>query len=302
MTIERSVTAVSTFLTTKEVAGLLRIKERKVYELVRDGAIPVSRATGKLLFPRDMVEAWLRRSVTCRDGTERLVEAPLVIAGSHDPLLEWALRESVSGIATFFDGSIDGLERLHSGEAIGAGIHVYEPGTGAWNEETITHYLPSVPLVLIEWAKRRQGLVLPAGNPADVRGPHDVVGLAFVPRQASAGSRLLFEHLLTEAGVDGGGLSVIDPPARSESDVALAVAHGKAEVGFAIEAVARQLCLAFVPLVEERYDLALLRRDYFQAPMQRLLAFCRTEAFSRRAKELGGYDVSAHATVHYNGP
>ena len=38
------------FLTTKEVAALLRIKERKVYELVAAHAIPVSRVTGKLLF------------------------------------------------------------------------------------------------------------------------------------------------------------------------------------------------------------------------------------------------------------
>ncbi|MCE3248266.1 MAG: helix-turn-helix protein, partial [Geminicoccaceae bacterium] len=47
------------FLTTKEVAALLRIKERKVYELVSDNAIPVSRVTGKLLFPREMIEAWV---------------------------------------------------------------------------------------------------------------------------------------------------------------------------------------------------------------------------------------------------
>ena len=290
------------FLTTKEVAQLLRIKERKVYELVRDSAIPVSRATGKLLFPRDMVEVWLRRSVCCRDGTENLVEAPLVLAGSHDPLLEWALRESASGVASFFDGSIDGLERLRSGKAIGAGVHVYESDTGGWNRDTVVQHLPGIPLVLIEWAKRTQGLVLPAGNPAAVRGPRDLARLAFVPRQTSAGSRLLFDHLLAEAGVERGALSVVDPPARSETDVALAVADGRAEVGFAIEAVARQLRLAFVPLVRERYDLVLLRRDYFQPPMQRLLAFCRTAAFSTRAKGLGGYDVSEHGTVHYNGP
>jgi putative molybdopterin biosynthesis protein len=39
------------FLTTKEVAELLRIKERTVYDLVKEGSIPASRVTGKLLFP-----------------------------------------------------------------------------------------------------------------------------------------------------------------------------------------------------------------------------------------------------------
>ena len=45
------------FLTTKEVAALLRIKERTVYDLVKEGSIPASRVTGKLLFPRELVEA-----------------------------------------------------------------------------------------------------------------------------------------------------------------------------------------------------------------------------------------------------
>ena len=45
------------FLTTKEVAELLRIKERTIYDLVKEGSIPVSRVTGKLLFPRELVEA-----------------------------------------------------------------------------------------------------------------------------------------------------------------------------------------------------------------------------------------------------
>jgi putative molybdopterin biosynthesis protein len=51
--------AMPDYLTTKELAELLRIKERKVYELVSDNLIPVSRVTGKLLFPRDIIEAWL---------------------------------------------------------------------------------------------------------------------------------------------------------------------------------------------------------------------------------------------------
>jgi molybdate-binding protein len=94
----------------------------------------------------------------------------------------------------------------------------------------------------------------------------------------------------------------VAPPARSHSDVALAVAEGKADTGFAIEMVARQFRLGFVPLFRERYDLAVWRRDYFEAPLQKLFAFCRGPAFRTRAEELGGYDVSGLGRVHYNGP
>ena len=47
------------YLTTKEVADLLRLKERKVYDLAADEVIPCTRATGKLLFSRAAVDRWL---------------------------------------------------------------------------------------------------------------------------------------------------------------------------------------------------------------------------------------------------
>lgn len=286
------------FLTTKEVAELLRIKERKIYELAGANAIPVSRVTGKLLFPRDMIEAWVRRNAEY--SGEGLVNRPTVLAGSHDPLLDWALRESGSGIASFFDGSLDGLKRLASGGAIAAGLHIYEPERQDWNREHISGALVGLPIVLLEWARRRQGLILPAGNPKGIGSLADLDGLAFIARQPESGSHLLLEHLAAREGVDAETLIAEIPPARSETDVALAVADSKADAGFAIEAVARQLRLDFVPLFEERYDLAIWRREYFEPPLQRLMAFCRGESFARRAAELGGYDITGFQTVHLN--
>ncbi len=290
------------FLTTREVAALLRIRERKVYELVSESAIPVSRVTGKLLFPRDMVEAWVRRHVEFGGGTEGLVARPPVLAGSHDPLLDWALRESSSGLATVFDGSLAGLQRLAEGGAVAAGMHVYEPDSEDWNRAHVAGAMPGLPVVLVEWARRRQGLVVAAGNPLGIRALGDLAGRRVLPRQKQAGSRVLLEHLMRREGLDAAALAFIEPPARSEGDVALAIADGKADAGLAIEAVARQYRLDFVPLFEERYDLAVWRRDWFEAPLQALFGFCRTPAFAARAGELGGYDTGGIGTVHYNGP
>ncbi len=47
------------YLATVEVAEYLRLKERKVYDLVSQGVIPCVRVTGKLLFPRQRVDLWL---------------------------------------------------------------------------------------------------------------------------------------------------------------------------------------------------------------------------------------------------
>lgn len=293
------------FLTTKEVAELLRLKERKIYELVSEEAIPFSRVTGKLLFPRGLVESWVLKHVEHRDHLDGLDRLPPVIGGSHDPLLDWALRESGSALATLYGGSLDGLERLGRRELLGAGMHVYEPaardGKGDWNREHVAQALPGLPIVLIGWARRQQGLVVPPGNPKGLAKLADLAGCRVIPRQSQAGSRLLLDHLLQVEGLADAAITLVSPPARSEADVASAVAEGKADAGFAIEAVARQYRLDFVPLVEERYDLALWRRHYFEPPMQRLLAFCRTPAFAARAAELGGYDIGCLGEVQFNG-
>jgi excisionase family DNA binding protein len=291
-------------LTTREIAELLRIKERKVYDLVATGEIPHVRVTGKLLFPRSLIDAWLVRHSEYAEGAEALQERPNTLAGSHDPLLDWALRESGSGLASFFDGSLDGLERLARGQAIAAGLHLHEPNHGAdgWNRAHVERALRGRPVVLIEWAWREQGLILPAGNPRGIRTARDLAGKRLIPRQREAGSFLLLQHLLASEGVAGDALQMVDPPARTETEVALAVADGKAEVGLGLAAVAHQQRLDFVPLIRERYDLAVWRRNWFEPPLQQLIGFCRSERFAARARELGGYDVTGFGRVHYNGP
>jgi excisionase family DNA binding protein len=286
------------YLTTRELAELLRIKERKVYELVSDNVIPVSRVTGKLLFPRDVIAAWLSRHTEFGTGQEALKAHDPVVAGSHDPLLEWALRESGAGLAVLSDGSSDGLKRLAAGTAMAAGIHLPEAEGEGFNVGWVRRHLAGQPVVVIEWAKRRQGLVLPRGNPADIAKLADLDGKRLIPRQPGSGSRELLDRLLAS----GPAVTLVDPPARNEADVAHAVATGHADAGLAIAAAARQYGLEFLPLAEERYDLVAWRRDYFDPPLQRLMAFCREPGFARRAGELGGYDISGFGTVHYNGP
>ena len=89
--------------------------------------------------------------------------------------------------------------------------------------------------------------------------------------------------------------------ARTEAEAAAAVASGQAEAAPGLAAMARQFRLDFVPLVTERYDIAIDRRAYFEPRWQALAAFCRSSAFAAKAEELGGYDLSGHGTVHWNG-
>src|SRR5690242_11408166 len=103
-------------MTTGEVAAYLRLKERKIYELVRQQRIPCARVTGKLLFPKQTIDLWVASQTEFAGPELRL--PPPVAAGSHDPLLEWALLQSGCELALLTGGSADGLRRLAAGQAV----------------------------------------------------------------------------------------------------------------------------------------------------------------------------------------
>ncbi len=291
-------------MTTREVAAYLRIKERKVYELISARRIPCSRVAGKWLFPKVLIDLWVVQNSEGSSHRNATLDRPPIVGGSHDPLLEWCVRESGCELATMFNGSLDGLQRFAHATVLCCGLHVFDPDTSDYNWPIARHTLADLDIVLIEWAWREQGLIVAAGNPHKIHDLADVQhsAIRLVARQEGAGSRLLFEHLLREQHLDPSALLFIGPPVRSETELALAVRDGKADAGFGIAAVARQCRVDFVPLYRERYDLVIRRWEYFEPSFQRLLAFTRTIRFVEKAAEFGGYDITGVGHVTYNSP
>ena len=288
--------AVTEYLTTKELAELLRIKERKVYDLAASGAVPCSRATGKLLFPREQIDAWLA-SKSSRPAVS--APRPLVIVGSHDPLLEWALRESRCGLASYFDSSLDGLARFAEGAGIATGLHLYDPDTDSWNRQAVKQRFARERVVLVEWARRARGIILKPSSAEGVAGLADLAGMKIVPRQAEAGSQVILEALLRQLSLDPAALDWTQP-ARSEADAVIDVVEGRADAAFGLASLASQYRLGFVPVIDERYDILIDRRAWFEPTWQDFLRFCRSPRFERRARELTGYGVGGRFEVHFN--
>ena len=298
----------SQLLNTREIADYLRLKQRKVYDLVQRGDIPRTRVGGKWLFPKDQIDRWL----LMRQGTEPIdplitcsaAAAPPVIAGSHDTLLEWCVMESGCRLALMGGGSLNGLDRFAEGGAIACGLHALDAASGEHNVPFIKRRLGDRDVVAIEWARREQGLVMAAGNPLGIHSISDLatVRAQIVRRRPEAGAQVLFDHLVAQAGLRWEELATLDHPVQAEMDVGLTVLSGKADAGLAIRAVAHQLRLEFVPLLWERYDLVMHRRDFFEPPLQKLFTFARSPATAVKAAELQGYDLFGSGTVHFNGP
>lgn len=75
--------------------------------------------------------------------------------------------------------------------------------------------------------------------------------------------------------------------------VAAAVLSGAADTGLAVLSAAQALHLDFIPLAQERYDLAIPQKFYDTPMLQALLGIIRDDnEFRAQIIDMGGYDVS----------
>ena len=287
--------------TTSEAAAYLRLKERKIYEMVAEGTIPCTKVTGRWLFPKAELDHWLAASIQRPAGLSRAEPAPIV-AGSHDPLLEWALRESGCGLATLAVGSEAGLARFLDGEAIAAGMHLHalDDVQADANVAALKARSDVGDAVLIGFCRREQGFLVPSGNPMKIRKIEDAIErrARICMRPKGAGAQLLLLALIERAkstldAVQAGPMCPTGP------DIAQAIRAGRADVGVATRSVANAAGLDFVPIVWESFDLLMRQRDYFRPPLQTLMRFLRSDGLAARAGEMGGFDLSTSGAVRF---
>lgn len=288
-------------LTTAEAATYLRLRERKLYELVAEQAIPCTKVTGKWLFPRNDLDRWLLAGMARPHGVAP-AEPPPIMGGSHDPLLQWALSESRAGLAILPEGSEAGYGRFLKGEVIAAAIHFHD--LESRNADANIAVIANEPLlydsVLIGFASREQGMLVASGNPLGLNGLKDAKAKAarMAVRPEGAGAQQLLRALLK---ADGLALADFDIAVMAPTgpDIAQAIRAGHADIGIATRAVASNAGLDFIALRMERFDLLMRQRDSYRPIMQTFLALLETPKFAQRAKELGGLDISGAGKVRW---
>lgn len=290
------------FLTTSEAADYVRLGERKLYELVTSGAIPCSKVTGKWLFPRQELDLWVLSGLSHPAGMIA-ADPPPIVGGSQDDLLEWALRESGSGLASLTEGTARGVERLLRGEVIAAAVHFHSDDVSAAdaNIAAVRAMAGLHDAVLVGLVRREQGLLVPPDNPKQLRSLADVVssGAQMAVRQPGAGAQMLLEVLLRRAGARPKDLHRLQPPCLTGPDLAAAIRAGRADCGVATRAAANSAGLDFVPLLWENFDLLMRQRSYFRPPVQALIGFIGQKRMQQRAAELGGYDPAPSGQIRF---
>lgn len=181
------------------------------------------------------------------------------------------------------------LEALDRKQVHVAGVHLIDAKSGNANVADVRRIVRNAALVLITLARWEMGMLVAPERARRLRTPADLVrrGVRVAVREPGSGARRLLDQELRRLGESAPAHAVI---ARGHLEVAQAVAMGAADTGIATRDAAISFGLVFVPLSEERYDLALRAEDESDPRMQRLLNALSTRGFRQELSALG-YDV-----------
>lgn len=290
-----------TLLSTKEVAQILGVNEKMVYNLISDKGLPATKVTGKWLFPRDLVEQWIENSTVNRPACTPPLppyHGLLILAGSNDVLLDRAIslfnRLYPEHVAVFGNlGSLGGLRAMRRGFCHIATSHLLQENEDEYNFRFAAEELGEAPAV-VNFCRREQCLLFPRGNPKGIVSMADLgrPGLRIVNRPMSTGTRLLFDLELKRNGIDGNTIEGYQKEFQRHLDVGIEVLSGRADAAPAITAVASLLDLDFIPLRTERYDLIVSKERFFDQGVQLFLGMLHEQSFRELAQEFRGYDLS----------
>jgi molybdate transport repressor ModE-like protein len=216
----------------------------------------------------------------------------LRVFASHDlALADWMAHGRNVLMDISWHGSEEALAALGRGECDVAGFHVPEAWSAAQLAGWLGHWLKPRLHVCLPVMRRQQGLVVARGNPLRLNSLADVAerGARMVNRQRGSATRGLIDQLLAANGIDPHKVDGYTHEEFTHEAVAATVASGQADAGFAIEAAAARYDLDFIPLVTERYGLALGAVLAGSETGKKLLARLRGNTFRQRLLSMPGY-------------
>ena len=280
------------FMNVHETAAYLRLNEKKIYALASEGRLPATKATGKWLFPRDLVDQWLMESSYGGVLTDRIA-----VVGGCDPLLRFVSEEVTAAtgdqalICYTGTGTRPGLRQLARRRADVCGVH--------WGPLAESHRRHSALLrthpqhrewILVRAFAREQGLMVRPDASCEAEEAFEMLE-RWVMRQDGSGSDRFLLDALAERGLSSAHVRTRScHTALSESEAAARVAADEADAAPGSRGAAISHGLAFIPLGWEAMDLAMTRGVYFRVLLRRILDTLQAPACQERARELGGYD------------
>lgn len=266
-------------------------------------AMSMVRADGFCVIPQETegYESGETVDVTLLCSPEE-IDKTIVCTGSHDMLLD-VISDMMSGetegvrLSSTHIGSLGGLMALQRGEAHITPTHLLDEETGVYNESYIRSLFPGEEMVLVKGVGRIQGIMVAPGNPLGIKGVEDLTRVRYVNRQRGAGTRVLLDYKLKQAGISPDDIDGYDAEAATHMAVAAQVAGGDADCGMGVYSAAHAMGLDFIPVGEEEYDFAMRLETLEMPEMKSFLRLLTSDSFREKLEELGGYSFKNSGKV-----
>ena len=231
----------------------------------------------------------------------------LVAIGSHDPLLDEISnflhrKHPDLYMASSHVGSMGGIMAVRRGETHMAGIHLLNEKDGTYNTAFVQKYFPKGGVRVIECVGRTQGIMVAAGNPKNISNINSLKtpGIRYVNRQKGSGTRILIDYLCKQEQIDTSAIYGYDREEFTHTSVAAQIASGSADAGMGIYSAARLYGLDFIPICIEQYDLLIPDSAWETDVVQKVIEILKSEEFSQKLTEMGGYTLEHPGEVRYH--
>lgn len=294
-------------LSTQEVADILHVSKSTIYDLIRRGEIHSYKIGRKVRFTQDDVDAYIARArhehstrpVQNIDTHSTLLtpeaEAqPEIILSGQDVVLDilanYLQQEGVHTARTYLS-SFEGLLSLYQGNVQVAACHLFDGFD--YNTSFVRSLMPGVPAVLVNVSYRTQGFYVQKGNPKQIKGWSDLgrKDISVLNRRIGSSARILMDMQLKRMGIPVGQVNGYDRIMQSHLTMAAAIAAGEADLAIGTERISRQIeDLDFIPLLEERYDLAIKKESLQTDAMQKLIKILQSPLFHKEVSHFSGND------------
>ncbi|ASR45504.1 hypothetical protein B4V02_01665 [Paenibacillus kribbensis] len=304
--------------TTEEIAKLLKISKLTVYDLIKKGEIPSYRVGKQMRVDASDLEAYKQRSKSqllkhdpsptpisvtipphSLSGGSTQNSSTAVITGqdiSLDILVKHleSQQMSIRPLRSYV-GSLDSLISMYQGKADIVSTHLWDGDSGEYNLPYIRKILSGFSYLVIRLLSRQAGLYVQTGNPHGLQDWKDLAlpGLRLANREKGSGARILLDEQLRLHHIDRTALLGYEDESTHHMAVAGKVASGEADVGIGIEKAASIVgSVQFIPLIQEQYDIVMLRTSERQELIDHILQILHSDSFRRELGAIQGYDLS----------
>ena len=256
-------------------------------------AMSLVRSDGFCIIPQNSEGVEANEIVKVRLVREKSeLEKTIVSIGSHDMILDIINDISAIGgygfqLSSSHTGSLAGLMSLKKGECHLAPVHLLSDD-GTYNIASIKKLIKE-PSALIKGVIRIQGIMVPKGNPKNIKSIKDLTSFSFINRQRGAGTRVLLDYMLEKEGIEKEDIKGYEREATTHMAVAAAVKSGSCDCGLGVYSAAAALGLDFIPVGEEEYDFALMQKYLELDTVKQFIQMLKSKVFKDRLNELGGY-------------